>query len=98
MIQRYKSQRSRFCSKQTECSCHNVQECYTNGNQETGREKKVQTEEEKVNEFEDTLKHIICRKAIAENKTEEELTEQLAFVTTIRSHDPRAMKLLNIDA
>jgi len=38
---RYKSHRKRFCSKQTECSCHTVQECYRNGNQETGREKKV---------------------------------------------------------
>jgi len=50
-----------------------------------------------VNEFEDTLMHIICRQLFAEGRTEEELTVQLAFVTAIRSHDPRAMDLLNLD-
>jgi len=50
-----------------------------------------------VNEFEDTLMHIICGQSFAEDRTEEELAMQLAFVTAIRSHDPRAMELLNHD-
>jgi hypothetical protein len=57
----------------------------------------VQLEEEKVDEFEDILTHIICGQAFAEEGTEEELTVQLGFVSAIRCHDPCAMELLNHD-
>ena len=52
-------------------------------------------EEENVDEFEDTLIHIICGQSFAEDGTEEEMTVQLEFVSAIRCHDPCAMELLH---
>jgi hypothetical protein len=47
-----------------------------------------------VDEFEDTLTRISCGQAFAEDGTEEELTVQLGFVSTIRCQDTCAMELL----
>jgi len=44
----------------------------------------VQLEEENVDEFEDALIRIYCGQSFAEDGTEEELTVQLGFVSTIR--------------
>jgi hypothetical protein len=57
----------------------------------------VQLEEEKVDEFEDTLIRIICGQSFADNGNEEEMTVQLGLVSAIRCHDPCAMELLNND-
>jgi len=50
-----------------------------------------------VDEIEDTLMRIIWGQSFAKDGTEEELTEQLGFVSAIRCQDPCAMELLNLD-
>ena len=63
----------------------NKQICQLNKTQEkdsqskTGRGKKVQLEEEKVNEAEDTTLHITCVRSFSKDGTEEELIVQLGF-------------------
>ena len=41
-----------------------------------------------VDGFEDTSVRIICGQSFAEDRTEEEMTMQLEFVSAIRCHDP----------
>jgi len=53
----------------------------------TGREKKMQMEDERVNEAEDTTLRIICGQSITLDGTEEELTVQKRFVSVIPCHD-----------
>ena len=63
----------------------NKQICQLNKTQEKdsqskiGRGKKVQLEEEKVNEAEDTTLHITCVRSFSKDGTEEELIVQLGF-------------------
>jgi hypothetical protein len=61
----------------------------------TGRGKKVQLEEEKENEAEDTTLHITCGRSFSQDGTEEKLTLQLGFFSVIRCHDPCKIDLLN---
>jgi hypothetical protein len=58
-------------------------------NQKIRREKKVQLEEEKVNEAEDTTFRNICGQSFAKDEAEDELTVQLRIFPAIRCHDPR---------
>ena len=48
-----------------------------------------------VDGFEDTSVRIICGQSFAEDRTDEEMTMQLEFVSAIRCHDPCTMELLH---
>ena len=61
----------------------------------SGREKTVQTEEEKVNEAEGPTIRIICGQTFTQDVTEGEQTVQKRFVSAIHYHDQRTMDLLN---
>jgi len=61
----------------------------------TWHKKKVQLEEEKLNEAEDTTLHIICGQSFAQDEAEEEMTVQLQFFSVTGCHGPCTMDTLS---